>query len=74
MAFVDDDLATSEPPESKTKWIEDVGTYWYYALILANFNPDQAEKIFDNPADVIAEAFVSMKCYNWSPKKRTHGR
>ncbi len=74
MAFIDDDVSTSETPETKKVWIEEVGTYWYYSLILANFNPDTAERIFDNPADVIAEAYVSMKCYQWSPKKGKYGR
>jgi hypothetical protein len=37
--------------------------YYYYSLILANFNPITAEEIFDNQADVIAEAFVSKMAY-----------
>jgi len=69
-----DDFDNSEPPQSKQQWIEDVGTYWYYSLILGNFNPREAQKIMDNPADVIAEAFVSMKCYEWAPKRKAHGR
>jgi hypothetical protein len=42
-----------------------VGAYYYYSLILADFNPVTADKIFDNPAHVIAEAFVSKMVYEY---------
>jgi|AntRauTorcE11897_2_1112592.scaffolds.fasta_scaffold22595_2 hypothetical protein len=71
---MDDASSSSNPPQTKQQWIENTGTYHYYALILANFNPNSALDILDNPADVIAQAYVSMKCYDWSPKKDTHGR
>jgi hypothetical protein len=48
----------------KEKWIEGVGVWWYYSLVLAQFDPIRASVIFDNPAHVIAEAFVSMMAYN----------
>lgn len=57
----------AKPDGTKKKWIESVGTYRYYALILANFDPARADVIFDNPAHEIAEAFVSMLCYNHKP-------
>jgi hypothetical protein len=52
--------------EAKEKWIEKVGTYWYFSLVLAGFDPVKADQIFDNPAHVIAEAFVSMMAFNLS--------
>lgn len=51
------------PP--KEKWIDSVGVWWYYSLVLAGFDPIRASVIFDNPAHVIAEAFVSMMAYNY---------
>jgi hypothetical protein len=50
-------------------WAERVGVYWYYSLILGNFNPTFAKEIYDNPAHVIAEAFVSQMAYNFMPSK-----
>ena len=47
----------------KKKWIKTVGAYYYYSLILANFNPIIANEIFDNQAHVIAEAFISKMAY-----------
>jgi hypothetical protein len=47
----------------KKNWVKTVGAYYYYSLILANFNPVIANQIFDNPAHVIAEAFVSKMAY-----------
>lgn len=48
----------------KERFITEVGTFWYYSLILSGFDPVRAETIFDNPADVIAEAYVSMMAFN----------
>jgi hypothetical protein len=49
----------------KKRWVKHIGAYYYYSLILANFNPVIADTIFDNPADVIAEAFVSKMTYEY---------
>jgi hypothetical protein len=63
------------PPNSKKypnkdAWIKHVGTYYYYALTLSNFNPVEAERIFDQPAHIIAYAVVSQMAYNYyEPKK-----
>jgi hypothetical protein len=59
MAFVKG--GKSDP--NKQKWIETVGTYYYYCLILSNFNPNVAEQIFDNPAHIIAQSWVSKVAY-----------
>jgi hypothetical protein len=53
---------------NRQKWIELVGVYYYHSLCLANFNPTEAIKIFDNPAHVIAEAVVSQMAYNYFEK------
>ena len=53
----------------KDKWIQLVGAYWYYSLILAHFNPVLALQIFDNTADFIAESFVSKLCHDYRPDK-----
>lgn len=55
--------------QAKEKWIEQVGSYWYFSLVLAGFNPVVADEIFDKPAHVIAEAFVSMMAYNYVDQK-----
>jgi hypothetical protein len=49
----------------KKRWVKHVGAYRYYSLILGNFNPVTADVIFDNPAHVIAEAFVSKMTYEY---------
>lgn len=55
---------------NKDSWIKHVGVYYYYALALANFNPVEADRIFDNPAHVIAEAWVSKMAFDYfEPKK-----
>jgi hypothetical protein len=36
--------------------------------MLAEFDPDRADAIFDKPAHVIAEAYVSKMCYEYSEK------
>jgi hypothetical protein len=59
--------AGAKPDGTKQKWIERVGTYRYYALILSNFDPLKAEAILDLQAHEIAEAFVSSLCYNHKP-------
>jgi hypothetical protein len=48
---------------AKKRWVKSVGVYYYYSLILANFNPVIAQEIFDNQAHVIAEAYVSKMAY-----------
>jgi len=48
---------------NKQKWIETVGAYYYYCLILADFNPNVANEIFNNEAHVIAQAWVSKVSY-----------
>lgn len=59
MAFV----SGGKQDPNKQKWIEKVGAYYYYCLVLANFDPNRADAIFDNPADVIAQAWVSKVAY-----------
>lgn len=53
----------------KDEWIKEVGTYYYHSLILANFNVNLADEIFDNPADVIAKAIVSKQAYEHIEQK-----
>ncbi len=67
MAFVD----TEQPSdESKNAWIERIGLYWYYSLTLADFDPNRALEIYDNPAHIIAEAVVTRRCAEYvKPKK-----
>lgn len=50
---------------NKLKLIEHIGEYYYHSLVLANFDPVQANLIFDNPAHVIAEAVVAMGAHNF---------
>ena len=50
---------------NKQRWIELIGAYWFHSLCLADFNPVEAERIFDQPAHVIAEAVVSQMAYNY---------
>lgn len=58
------------PNIDKVIWIQRLGAFEYYSLILAAFNPITAEAIFDNRADVIAKAFVSKMAYEHvEPKK-----
>lgn len=49
----------------KQKLIEHIGEYYYHSLVLANFDPVQADLIFDNPADVIAKSVVAMMAHNF---------
>jgi hypothetical protein len=65
MAFVSG--GKSDP--NRQSWVARVGTYWYYSLILANYNPVTAEQIFDNPADTIAESWVTKMAYEYVEKK-----
>lgn len=58
----------AKPDGTKQKWIESVGLWKYYSLILAGFNPVRSEGIFDNPAHEIAQAYVSLMCYNHKPE------
>jgi hypothetical protein len=53
---------------NKQAWIDYVGVYYYYSLILSGFNPVLADAIHDNPAHVIAEAYVSQMCHNYTDK------
>jgi hypothetical protein len=53
--------------------VRKVGAYWYYSLILANFDPTQALVVFDNPAHVIAEAWVSKMAYEFVEPQQ-HGK
>lgn len=64
---------TKRQPENvnKKKWIEQVGAYYYHSLILAGFDPVRADDIFDQPADVIAKAVVSMNAHHYV---KTDGR
>ena len=54
----------------RQKWIEEVGTYKYYSLLLANFDPVKADEIFNQPADTIAMAVVSQRAYNYQPDSK----
>jgi hypothetical protein len=54
----------------KNIWVNRIGTYKYYAYILAGFDPKRADDIFDSCADQIAEAFVSKMCYDYVEPKR----
>lgn len=47
----------------KKRWAKKVGSYRHFCLILAGFDPVKAEQIYDNPAHVIAEAYVSKIVY-----------
>ena len=47
----------------KKRWARKVGSYRHFCLILAGFDPVKAHTIFDNPADVIAQAYVSKIVY-----------
>lgn len=50
---------------NKAKLIEHIGEYYWHSLVLANFDPVQAELIFDNPAHKIAESVVAMMAHNF---------
>lgn len=52
-------LAGGKDDPNKKAWIQHIGMYRYYSLVLAGFDPIRAEAIYDNPAHVVAEAFVS---------------
>jgi hypothetical protein len=54
----------------KSIWVNRIGTYRYYAQILAGFDPIRADLIFDSRADQIAESFVSKMCYDYVEPKR----
>jgi len=54
----------------KSIWVNRIGTYRYYAQILADFDPIRADQIFDTRADQIAESFVSKMCYDYVEPKR----
>jgi hypothetical protein len=46
-------------------WSNRVGSYKYFAYILAGFDPLKAKEIWDFPAHEIAEAYVSKVCYEY---------
>jgi len=49
-----------------------MGTYRYYAHVLAGFDPVKADRIWDMPADHIAMAIMSKMTYEHvEPKKKT---
>ena len=50
---------------NKQSWIDSVGVYNYYSLMLAGFNPVIADAIYNQPAHVIAEAYVSQMCHTY---------
>jgi len=55
---------------NKQRWIEQIGVYYYYSLILSAFDPVRADAIFDLPAHRIAEAYVSKMAYEFiKPQK-----
>lgn len=60
----------STAPAEKQKWIDRVGAYRYYALMLANFNPAVADEIWNRDAVTIAEAFVSKLCHEYRPETK----
>ncbi len=62
------DDKTADP--TKQKWVDYIGAYQYHSLVLANFDPVRASLIFDQPAHVIAEAFVSRMCHDFRPPER----
>ena len=62
-------MKTGGPQDaSRSKWISDIGVYYWYSLILAEFDPVKAGAIFDQPADVIAVAYVSKMAYEYNPE------
>ena len=46
--------------DTKKQFGSHIGSYYYFSLLLANFDPVRAMVIHDNPAHDIAEAYVSM--------------
>jgi YHS domain-containing protein len=60
MAFV----KNAKGNANKSAWIKEIGETYYFCLILADFNPNVAQQIHDNPIHVIAEAYVSRIAYN----------
>jgi hypothetical protein len=66
--------AGSQGDPNRQAWVEQVGTYYYYALILGEFDPIRADRIFDQPAHVIAEAYVSKMAYQYVKPKPRDGR
>lgn len=62
-------IKTGGPQDpNRAKWIHDLGVYYWYSLILAEFDPVRADAIFDQPADVIAAAYVSKLAYEYTPE------
>jgi hypothetical protein len=55
----------SKKNPNKAKLVEKLGEFYFHSLVLANFNPVEADLIFDNPAHKIAEAMVAMAAHNF---------
>lgn len=66
-------LSGGKPSSAKKGiWIRRIGTYRYYALTLAGFDPVRADAIWDQPAHLIAMAVMSKMNYEHvEPKKKT---
>ena len=56
-----------KPVAERDRFIDLIGIYKYHALTLADFDPIKANRIFDSPADVIAEAVTARMCFNYVP-------
>jgi len=63
MAFTPRNAKTNP---NRQAWADSIGSFYYFALILGQFNPKEAERIFDSPAHVIAEAFVSKLAHEYT--------
>jgi len=66
LSFID---TTQPSDEAKSAWVDYVGLYWYYSLCLAEYNPNLALQIYDNPAHKIAEAIVTKRCAEYIKPK-----
>jgi hypothetical protein len=60
----------AESSAEKQKWIESIGIYRYYSYILGEFNPIVADAIYNLPAHLIAESFVSKLANEFRPTKK----
>lgn len=60
----------------KKRWAKKVGSYKHFSLILAGFDPCKAALVFDSPAHIIAEAYVSKVAYEYQepPKNLKKGK
>jgi hypothetical protein len=56
---------------NREKWADDIGEFWYLSLVLSDFNPTEALRVYDNPAHIIAQAWVSKQAFNYiEPQRR----